>query len=190
MGFFGRKKKSAKADLSSGEGTANNTTDNQSHAKKRNPTLTSQYVELGTIEYVNLTADGKHGDYDTAVREASETGRPIFANFVEWSGWQGCKDAGRIFADPVVKRAAEELFVPCAFNTWDRGNSKRNKPFRKWGAGLANSWWGYLRIVDPEGNLVLSGTRQITGYRQIEDVKQVMREALEDLGEDIPDYLA
>ena len=86
MGFFGRKKKSAKADLSSGEGTTNNTTDNQSHAKKRNPTLTRQYVELGTIEYVNLTADGKHGDYDTAVREASETGRPIFANFVEWSG--------------------------------------------------------------------------------------------------------
>jgi hypothetical protein len=45
-----------------------------------------QYVELGTIHYVNLTADGKHGDYQTALDEAFRTGKPIFANFVEWSG--------------------------------------------------------------------------------------------------------
>ena len=44
------------------------------------------YVELGTIRYVNLTQDGKHGDYDTAVSIAKESGRPIFANFVEWPG--------------------------------------------------------------------------------------------------------
>ena len=50
-----------------------------------------------------------------------------------------CKDAGLIFADPIVKKAAEELFVPCAFNTWDRHNSRLNQPMRKWGAGLANS---------------------------------------------------
>ena len=45
-----------------------------------------QYVELGTIRYVNLSADGRHGDYKTAVKVARETGKPIFANFVEWSG--------------------------------------------------------------------------------------------------------
>ncbi|KAL7500726.1 hypothetical protein ACHAWT_008710 [Skeletonema menzelii] len=49
------------------------------------------------------------------------------------------RDAGLIFADPIVKKAAEELFVPCAFNTWDRHNSRLNQPMRKWGAGLANS---------------------------------------------------
>ena len=44
------------------------------------------YVELGTIQYVNLTSDARHGDYQTAVDIAAETGKPIFANFVEWSG--------------------------------------------------------------------------------------------------------
>lgn len=44
------------------------------------------YVELGTIRYVNLTIDGRHGDYHTAIDVAHATGKPIFANFVEWSG--------------------------------------------------------------------------------------------------------
>lgn len=45
-----------------------------------------EYVELGTIRYVNLKDDGRHGDYQTAIDVASETGKPVFANFVEWSG--------------------------------------------------------------------------------------------------------
>lgn len=45
-----------------------------------------EYVELGTIRYANLTPDGRHGDYKTALEVASNTGKPIFANFVEWSG--------------------------------------------------------------------------------------------------------
>mmetsp|Transcript_21393 Transcript_21393/g.61354 ORF Transcript_21393/g.61354 Transcript_21393/m.61354 type:complete len:85 (-) Transcript_21393:2060-2314(-) len=44
------------------------------------------YIELGTIQYVNLTSDARHGDYQTAIDIASQTGKPIFANFVEWSG--------------------------------------------------------------------------------------------------------
>ena len=45
-----------------------------------------QPVELGTIHYTNLTPDGRHGDFDRAVAVAHQTGKPIFANFVEWSG--------------------------------------------------------------------------------------------------------
>ena len=45
-----------------------------------------QPIELGTIDYCNLTADCKHGNFDAALQAAAETGRPIFANFVEWSG--------------------------------------------------------------------------------------------------------
>lgn len=167
-----------------------------------------QPVELGTIDYINLTPDGKHGDYDRAIAVSLETGKPVFANFVEWSGWAGCKDAGAIFADPVIKRTAEELFVPCAFNTWDRDDHRRNRAMKEWGAGLATSWWGYLRIIDvsvksdiqgsrgstqrqqvDHRSLVVSGTRQITGRRQIQEVRNVMVEALEDLGQDIPEYL-
>lgn len=44
------------------------------------------YVELGTVQYVNLTPDARHGDYQTAIDIAAQTGKPIFANFVEWSG--------------------------------------------------------------------------------------------------------
>jgi hypothetical protein len=45
-----------------------------------------QPIELGSIDYVNLTPDGRHGDMDRALAVAGETGKPIFANFVEWSG--------------------------------------------------------------------------------------------------------
>jgi hypothetical protein len=36
---------------------------------------------------------------------------------------------------------------------------------------------------------VISGTRQLTGYHGLDEVKQVMREALRDLGIDVPEYL-
>jgi len=51
----------------------------------RSPPI-NQAVELGTVNYVNLTSDSKHGTYDIAIQLAKETGKPIFANFVEWSG--------------------------------------------------------------------------------------------------------
>ena len=145
-------------------------------------------AELGTIRYVNLTADSEHGNYLPAVEEARKTKKPLFANFVQWPGWQGCKDAGRIFSDPIIKRAAEELFVPCVFNTWDRSDSELNQAMHKWGGGLTSSWWGYLRIIDPEGKILVSGTGQLTSYNQLQQVKQVMQESLVDLGEVLPDY--
>jgi hypothetical protein len=46
----------------------------------------AQAIELGTIEYCNITPDGRHGDMDAALSLAAATGKPIFANFVEWSG--------------------------------------------------------------------------------------------------------
>lgn len=47
----------------------------------------------------------------------------------------------------------------------------------------------YLRIVDSGGSTIIGGTKQITGRRQLEEVKLAMREALTDLGLDVPDYL-
>ena len=44
------------------------------------------YVELGTIQYVNLTVDGRHGDFQAAIDTAAQRKKAIFANFVEWSG--------------------------------------------------------------------------------------------------------
>jgi hypothetical protein len=46
----------------------------------------NQPIELGTIEYCNITNDGKHGDYNLVLQLAKEIDKPIFANFVEWSG--------------------------------------------------------------------------------------------------------
>ena len=50
------------------------------------PPRPSQPIELGSIHYVNLTPDGRHGDIELALTKAKETGKPIFCNFVEWSG--------------------------------------------------------------------------------------------------------
>jgi endonuclease YncB( thermonuclease family) len=43
-------------------------------------------AELGTIRYVNLTADSEHGNYLPALEEARKRKKPIFANFVQWPG--------------------------------------------------------------------------------------------------------
>jgi hypothetical protein len=88
MGLFGGKKKNgADAELKAAVAQAA-----AASAQNRPPTERAwqapprEFVELGTIHYVNLTPDGKHGRYQTALDVAKETGRPIFANFVEWSG--------------------------------------------------------------------------------------------------------
>jgi len=43
--------------------------------------------------------------------------------------------------------------------------------------------------VSSDGKQVLSGTRQITGGHALLEVKRVLREALEDLGEEVPQSL-
>ena len=155
----------------------------------RNNNYKSQAVELGTIDYVNLDDTQSHSDIKKALEVAMQTGKPLFCNFVEWSGWQGCKDAGRIFADARIKRVAEELFVPCAFNTWDRSNPTWNEPFKRWGGRLKSSWWGYLRIVDCEGKSVIAESDQITGYHACNNVKAVIINALKSMEKEVPDYL-
>lgn len=54
--------------------------------KTEKSTHIDQAVELGTIKYLNLDASKRHGDYETALRLSRETGKPLFCNFVEWSG--------------------------------------------------------------------------------------------------------
>ena len=61
-------------------------TETSSRPMETSSPIPNQAVELGTINYVNLTLDGRHGEYDKAVQVSRETGKPIFANFVEWSG--------------------------------------------------------------------------------------------------------
>lgn len=106
MGFFGRKKKLNvfKDDSNEVAAVASTTTASSSSStavaeaaaaaateRSKDPSRDwqpppRQYVELGSIRYANLTSDGRHGDYQTALEVAAQTGRPIFANFVEWSG--------------------------------------------------------------------------------------------------------
>ena len=79
MGIFGKMKN----NNALAEAVAESVSDNPDRQWQPPP---KHYVELGTIEYVNLTADGKHGDFEAAINIARVTGKPIFANFVEWSG--------------------------------------------------------------------------------------------------------
>ena len=52
----------------------------------RNNNYKRQAVELGTIDYVNLDDTQSHGDMNKALEVAQQTGKPLFCNFVEWSG--------------------------------------------------------------------------------------------------------
>lgn len=92
MGFFGRKKESSSGDPENGSPQTALAQALAQRAAHRPVSETAweppprEFVELGTIRYVNLTQDGRHGKYQTALDIAAETGKPIFANFVEWSG--------------------------------------------------------------------------------------------------------
>lgn len=55
-------------------------------SSRTSPLANGQAVELGDINYVNLDKHRKHGDFNGTMQAASVTGRPIFVNFVEWSG--------------------------------------------------------------------------------------------------------
>ena len=79
MGVFGRKKETSAAAEAAAAAATSRTAGNWRPPPK-------QYVELGSIDYVNLTHDGRHGDFQKALDAAAVTGKPIFANFVEWSG--------------------------------------------------------------------------------------------------------
>ena len=57
-----------------------------SKKKTEKSTNIDQAVELGTINYLNLDASKRHGDFETALTLSRETGKPLFCNFVEWSG--------------------------------------------------------------------------------------------------------
>jgi hypothetical protein len=88
MGFLHRKKvERGGTESQTGESPLPTTSTTATTLHRRpTPSQLQQYVELGTIDYVNLTKDGRHGDYDTVIAMAQATGKPIFANFVEWSG--------------------------------------------------------------------------------------------------------
>jgi hypothetical protein len=85
MGLFGKKKKDDQLKVAAlAQALAAKNQSQEPERVWRPPPR--EFVELGTIHYANLTQDGRHGEYQTALDLAAETGRPIFANFVEWSG--------------------------------------------------------------------------------------------------------
>lgn len=86
MGFFRKEKDANPVAQAATEAAVLRTTAVDPPAVSAPRPRTPQYVELGTINYVNLTPDGRHGDYQTALDQARSTGKPILANFVEWSG--------------------------------------------------------------------------------------------------------
>ena len=107
MGFFRRKQKGTTPNEDMSASTVPSSSTTATTATNTNTTTTNitttttnttmnaydplsfpkgQDVELGTIHYANLTPDGKHGDMDVALCLARETSKPIFCNFVEWSG--------------------------------------------------------------------------------------------------------
>lgn len=56
--------------------------------ERTSPLARGQAVELGDINYVNLTRDQRHGEPDlrNLLEIAATSQKPIFVNFVEWAG--------------------------------------------------------------------------------------------------------
>lgn len=153
-----------------------------------------QPVELGTIAYVNVSTSNamtayKHGNYERTLEVAasSDSNKPIFANFIEYPGCAGVYEAGRtIFSHPDIVNAVEEAFVPAYFNTWDRHNDAYNQPMKEWGGELADSDWGYLRVITANGKEVVAASPIITDKTTVDEVAIFLIVALEALELPIP----
>jgi hypothetical protein len=159
--------------------------------KERREATKGQPVELGTIRYVNWDRKtGNHGSFEEVLRQVEETGKPIFANFVEVPGSSGTYDAGKhIFSDPDIAAAAEECFVPAVFNTVDRRRIEYSLPHKLWGGTLMDSDLGYLRIIAAKGRSVVAATERITGREDLNKVRETMIKGLEELGLPVPKAL-
>lgn len=150
-------------------------------------------VELGTLQYHNLTEPAQHGSLELA-EEAMKRNqeRPVLVVFAEWPGCTGSKDGGRIFMDKDIVKAVNEdkLFTAVAFNTWDRHKDYHQEAFLKWAGKERGSDWGHLKLVNPKTGKVVAGTGRIYGFQHLAEVKKEMAKALKKQSLPVPDYLA
>eukprot|EP00581_Thalassiosira_minuscula_P008051 CAMPEP_0183702930 /NCGR_PEP_ID=MMETSP0737-20130205/869_1 /TAXON_ID=385413 /ORGANISM="Thalassiosira miniscula, Strain CCMP1093" /LENGTH=182 /DNA_ID=CAMNT_0025929617 /DNA_START=47 /DNA_END=595 /DNA_ORIENTATION=+ len=166
----------------------------------------SQAVELGSINYVNLTPDGKHGDYGAAVRASLETGNPSSP-----TSWSGADDPGARTRDPSSPTRPSNgpprsSSCPAPSTLGTETNPRETWPWNNGVLALRGADGDTSGVVtvdsggDEQGgqqrdqmeevrSVVVAKTKQITGRHQKDEVKRVMIQALKKLGRDVPSYL-
>ncbi|MEM6912227.1 MAG: thioredoxin family protein [Verrucomicrobiota bacterium] len=132
--------------------------------------------ELGQVAWLR--------NYEEALRQSRETGKPICLLFQEVPGYQGCVQYGReTLSHPLIVQALEEAFVPVAiFNNQPGYDRKILEQF-------GEPAWNYqvMRFLNEQGKDLIPRKDQVwtpraTAERMIQALKAASRpvpEALE-----------
>ena len=132
----------------------------------------SQPVELGKVNWLR--------DFDEAIAQSKETGKPIFILFQEVPGCSTCRSYGQnVLSQPVIVEAIEGSFVPLAIF-----NNRKGKDYKVLTFYKEPAWNNpVVRIVGNDKQDIVS---RISGnYSQL-GVVQAMRQALDLRGFAVP----
>ncbi len=131
--------------------------------------------EVGTVHWER--------DLATALAEAQNSGKPVFALFQEVPGCAGCKQFGReVMAHPLIAEAVEELFTPLLIH-----NSKGGKDadvLKRYGEPAFN--YQVVRFLDGNGHDIIP--RQDKVWTS-DAIAVRMIETLQKSGRSVPEYL-
>lgn len=106
--------------------------------------LADQPVEIGTVRW--------NRDYDAALKQSRENGKPVLALFQEVPGCAGCKTFGReVLSDPSLAEVIEESFIPLLVYS-NRGGGDAEL-LKKYGEPA----WNYqvIRFFDGDGRDII-----------------------------------
>lgn len=135
----------------------------------------SQPVELGEVQWLR--------DFDQAIDQSKQTGKPVFILFQEVPGCSTCRNYGQnVLSHPLIVEAIETLFVPLAIYNNHKGADYKVLSFYKEPA------WNnpVVRIVASDKQDIIP--RVSGNYSQL-GVVRAMRQALDLRGIVTPMYL-
>lgn len=124
--------------------------------------------EVGTVKW------GRN--YETAIAEAKNSGKPVFLLFQEIPGCAGCKQFGRdVLSDPKVVKAIEENFTPLLIPNNAPGKDAEIL------ARFKEAAWNYqvVRFLDAEGRDLIPRKDRVW---ESQELMQRMKAALKKAG--------
>ena len=113
-------------------------------------------LHLGTLRYVNYNSSTDTCSLNRVLDAARESGKPIFAHFVNAKSSGDSNVVSKIFSDTHLNRVVEECFIPAVFNIEKCHDSAHMKFIQKWFGGMVpRSDKDFLRIVTSDGKRVI-----------------------------------
>ena len=135
----------------------------------------AQHRELGEVKWLR--------DYNAALAQAGESGKPVLILFQEVPGCSGCQSYGQgTLSDPIIVDAIEGNFVPLAI--FNNKGGKDREVLEHYKEPAFN--YQVMRFVDAKGKDIIPRHGNVW---HVEDTATLLAEALKAYQRPVPPYL-